>query len=80
MPGNHDMSNAIGFHRKMSPKKDASSLIGIYNLMNETNLKPNQFDSALHRVHYSKDVSGVHFVFLSLFLDSAERVWLDHDL
>jgi DNA repair exonuclease SbcCD nuclease subunit len=33
VPGNHDMSNAIGFHRPMAPKKDAASMLGIYNLM-----------------------------------------------
>jgi len=39
VPGNHDMSNAIGFHRPMEPKKDPASMLGIYNLMfpNEKN-------------------------------------------
>jgi len=79
MPGNHDMSNAIGFHRPMSPKKDPGSMIGIYNLM-----FPDQpihhFDSTIHRIHYSKDLNGIHFIFLSLFPDSAERVWMEKDL
>lgn len=79
-PGNHDMSNAIGFHRTMKPKKDAGSMIGIYNLMFNTKYKTLDFDSTNHRIHYSKDLAGVHFVFLSLYLDSAERVWLDQDL
>lgn len=79
VPGNHDMSNAIGFHRPMSPKKDPASMIGIYNLMFPD--KPiTKFDSSLHRIHYSKDLSGIHFIFLSLFPDSAERVWMEKDL
>jgi hypothetical protein len=79
MPGNHDMSNAIGFHRPMSPKKDPASMMGIYNLMfPEKQIK--KFDSSLNRIHYSKDVKGVHFILLSLYPDSAERVWMENDL
>jgi hypothetical protein len=39
-----------------------------------------KFDSSLHRIHYSKDLNGIHFIFLSLFPDSAERVWMEKDL
>lgn len=79
MPGNHDMSNAIGFHRPMSPQKDPGSMIGIYNLM-FPNKPVKTFDSSIHRIHYSKDLNGIHFIFLSLFPDSAERVWMEKDL
>ena len=79
VPGNHDMSNAIGFHRKMEPKKDAASMLGIYNLMFPDKAVTN-FDSTLCRVHYSRDLNGVHFIFLSLYPDSAERVWMEVDL
>jgi hypothetical protein len=79
VPGNHDMSNAIGFHRPMEPKKDAGSMLGIYNLMFPKH-KVKSFDSSLIRIHYSRDIKGVHFIFLSLFPDSAERVWMEKDL
>jgi len=79
VPGNHDMSNAIGFHRPMSPKKDPASMIGIYNLMFPQK-QITTFDSSLNRIHFSKDIKGVHFVFLSLYPDSAERVWMEKDL
>jgi hypothetical protein len=79
VPGNHDMSNAIGFHRSMEPKKDAASMIGIYNLMFPNN-QVSKFDSSLTRIHYSRDIKGVHFIFLSLYPDSAERVWMEKDL
>jgi len=79
VPGNHDMSNAIGFHRPMEPKKDAASMLGIYNLMFPKN-QVSKFDSSLTRIHYSKDIKGVHFIFLSLYPDSAERVWMESDL
>ena len=79
VPGNHDMSNAIGFHRPMEPKKDAASMLGIYNLMFQNN-QVSKFDSSLTRIHYSRDIKGVHFIFLSLYPDSAERVWMEKDL
>jgi hypothetical protein len=79
VPGNHDMSNAIGFHRPMEPKKDPASMLGIYNLM-FPNTPLQQFDSTLCRIHYSKELKGIHFIFLSLFPDSAERVWMENDL
>jgi hypothetical protein len=79
VPGNHDMSNAIGFHRPMSPKKDPASMLGMYNLMFPEKMTT-IFDSSLCRIHYSKDISGVHFIFLSLYPDSAERVWMEKDL
>jgi hypothetical protein len=79
VPGNHDMSNAIGFHRPMNPKKDPASMLGIYNLMFPQN-QVLKFDSSLNRIHYSKDIKNVHFIFLSLYPDSAERVWMEQDL
>lgn len=79
VPGNHDMSNAIGFHRPMEPKKDPASMIGIYNLMFQKN-QISSFDSSLTRIHYSRDIKGIHFIFLSLYPDSAERIWMENDL
>jgi hypothetical protein len=80
--GNHDVSNAIGFHRKMIPDADATAYIGIYNmemkpqipLTNET------FNYEKDKIHYSKSMSGVHFQFINLWPDSAERIWMAKDL
>ena len=33
VPGNHDISNAIGYSKVLSPEKDASSAAGIFNRM-----------------------------------------------
>lgn len=79
VPGNHDMSNAIGFHRKMNPKKDPAAMMGMYNLMFPNN-QVKTFDSSLCRIHFSRDLNGVHYIFLSLYPDSAERVWMEKDL
>ena len=81
-PGNHDISNAIGFHRPMQPLVDKAAMIGIYNL----EMKPatpktsNDFDFKNDKIHYSVNMGGVHFMFVSAWPDSAERVWMEADL
>ncbi|MCO5948355.1 metallophosphoesterase family protein [Mucilaginibacter flavidus] len=81
-PGNHDISNAIGFPRPMQPLTDPTSMVSIYNLM----MKPavlltNQtFDYARDKVNYSFNLKGIHIMFITLWPDSAERIWMTKDL
>jgi hypothetical protein len=81
-PGNHDASDAIGFHRPMIPLKDPASMIGIYNLEMRPAIKmdSSHYDFQRDKIHYSRDMAGVHFVFVSLWPDSAERAWMAADL
>lgn len=80
--GNHDVSNAIGFYKTMSPLTDATPMAEMYNMM----LNPSSPKTAAtynyntDKIHYSKDIAGVHFVFVSIWPDSSERVWLNSDL
>lgn len=82
IPGNHDISNAIGFHKVMRPLTDPAAMVNIYNMM----LKPahlltsKSYDYNLHKVNYSRNIGGVHFSFINLWPDSAERIWLKKDL
>lgn len=82
VPGNHDISNAIGYAKPMKPLTDPTSFVNIYNLM----LKPSKpltnetFDYAKDKVNYSRNVDGVHLVFITLWPDSAERIWIQKDL
>jgi len=80
LPGNHDMSNAIGFHRPMSPLKDAATMIGIYNLMFPEKSPLKSFEKDVMTIQYSKDEKGIHFIFLSMYPDSSARVWMENDL
>lgn len=81
-PGNHDISNAIGFHRPMQPLTDNTSMVDIYNLM----LKPAiartsaTFRIEQDRIHYSLDLAGIRLVFVSAWPDSSERAWMEKDL
>jgi predicted MPP superfamily phosphohydrolase len=82
VPGNHDVSNTIGYYAKMQPLTDASSMAEIYNLM----FKPTLLRTALtysyngDRINYSRDIAGVHFCFIQMWPDSAVRIWLNSDL
>ena len=81
VPGNHDASNAIGFYKPMKPAIDRTAMVEIYNLM----MAPAKrtvatYDYERDRVLTSRDVGGVHFVFLTVWPDSAGRAWLARDL
>ena len=82
VPGNHDVSNAIGFYKPMRPLIDKTALVEIYNrMMNPARPKtPAHYDYASGRVLYSHTISGVHFVFITIWPDSATRAWLERDL
>ncbi|HIJ88653.1 MAG TPA: hypothetical protein HPP97_13405 [Desulfuromonadales bacterium] len=94
VPGNHDVSNAIGYYKAMNPLFDATAYVNIYNLMMKpttllTNTgfigaTPNATTAAAsyaaNKVYYSKDLGGVHFVFLNMWPDSAARAWMESDL
>ncbi|MEI6215060.1 MAG: metallophosphoesterase family protein [Desulfuromonadales bacterium] len=93
VPGNHDVSNAIGYTKDLSPKTDGSVLAFIYNMF----VKPGTFDTsskaaaqasyngttyqdATKKVFYSKDIAGVHFMFINMWPDTAAQAWMDADL
>lgn len=82
VPGNHDVTNAIGYYKAMSPLTDATSISEIYNrMMKPATLRTKDtYDYAVDKVYYSKDVGGVHFVFVGMWPDSPARAWLETDL
>ncbi|SDR73727.1 metallophosphoesterase [Opitutus sp. GAS368] len=82
VPGNHDVSNAIGSPSKLVPARDATSLIGIYNRMMRPALPRTTATYAYpaDRIQYSRDFGGVHCVFLSIWPDRAARAWMESDL
>ena len=82
IPGNHDISNAVCFYKPMQPLTDPSSMVKIYNMM----LKPAKpmtneaYNYAADKINYSRNIKGIHFVFITLWPDSAERIWMEKDL
>ena len=81
-PGNHDISNAIGSSKIMNPKTDPTSMVQIYNLM----MKPatpktnDNYNYATDKINYSLNIRGIHVMFITLWPDSAERIWMQKDL
>ncbi len=79
LPGNHDISNAVG-HPSIPPRKtDATAAAEIYNAM----LRPAErvtkrtYRRDMHLCNYSFDDSGIRFVFLDMWPDTRNRAWLD---
>ena len=82
LAGNHDLSNAIGYVRPMTPERDATCAAEIFNrTMHPDTLRTvATFDYATDKVHYVVDVSGVRFVFAGMWPDTPTRRWLDEAL
>ena len=80
LPGNHDVTNAIGFYKTLAPKTDSASMVNIYGLMMPTVRPTGNYNYANERIHYSKNMGGIHFMFVCMWPDSAERVWMEADL
>ncbi len=82
VPGNHDISNAIGYPRPLKPLTDPSSMVNIYNLMLKpaTPLTNANYDYKSDKINYSQNIRGIHFMFITLWADSAERIWMQKDL
>ena len=82
VPGNHDVSNAIGYYKPMRPVTDKTSLAETYNLMMSppSPKTPAAFDYPRDKILVSHDIGGVHFVFITLWPDSSVRAWMENDL
>lgn len=82
VPGNHDVSNAIGSPSTLVPATDASSMAEIYNRMMHPAV-PRTKDTYRHqtdKIQFSADIGGAHLVFLTMWPDSATRAWMERDL
>lgn len=82
VPGNHDVSNAIGSPSKLLPETDATSMAEMFNRM-MLPAKPRTKDTyryATDKIQFSKNIGGVHCVFLTIWPDRGARAWLERDL
>ena len=95
VPGNHDVSNAIGYYKaplNATTGMDPTSYVNIYNLMMNATLTNAGFigspasaatagaSYAANKVRFSKDLGGVHYLFIGMYPDSAARAWMETDL
>ncbi|HEX3730271.1 MAG TPA: metallophosphoesterase [Opitutaceae bacterium] len=82
VPGNHDVSDAIGAPTKMVPATDPTSMVQIYNRMMHpaVPLTPATYAYPRDTIIYAKDFGGAHCIFLTMWPDSFARAWIDRDL
>jgi hypothetical protein len=82
IPGNHDISNAIGFPKPLTPLTDPSSMVNIYNLMlkPQTPMTNEAYNYVTDKIDYSRNIRGIHIMFITLWADSAQRIWMQKDL
>lgn len=82
LPGNHDITNALGSYKVMTPPQDPTAFLAIYNAMMKP-VKPltaQSLDLKKDQVNYSLDAGGVHFVVVQMWPDPAVRAWIEADL
>src|SRR6185503_2144905 len=81
-PVSHDSANARGDARVGKPSSDRTAGGNICNLM----LKPQRplttagYNYATDKINYSRNIKGIHLMFITLWADSAERIWMQKDL
>ena len=82
VPGNHDVANAIGYYKPMMPSIDKTSMVEIYNLMMRPAMPktPATYEYRCDRMNTSRDIGGMHFVFITMWPDSSVRAWMESDL
>jgi len=80
--GNHDVSNAIGYPKPMIPLTDATSMVNIYNqMLAPSTPKTNEtYNYSIDKINYTKEIGGVHFMFVTMWPDSTNRIWMEKDL
>ena len=82
VPGNHDVSDAIGSPSKLLPETDATSLAEIYNRMMHPAVPRTKesYRYATDKIYFSRDVGGAHCIFLTMWPDRTARAWIGRDL
>ena len=87
-PGNHDVSDAIGMASKVVGSSiDTTSFTQIYNreIGNQagTPMTPvigTAMAYPANSINYSKDIGGVHMMFVNMFPDKNVQTWMNTDL
>jgi 3',5'-cyclic AMP phosphodiesterase CpdA len=90
-PGNHDVSNAIGYPAIPAANVDGTSMIELLTVAQPGVTVPAVYDRAFYNVknaagawvnkpNYAIDVGGIHFISLTIWPDSGNRKWVDANL
>ncbi len=79
IPGNHDVSNAIGYPKPMEPITDPTAMVEIYNhsMSPDKPLTNSTFDYYRDKIRYYKDRFGIRFFFVDIWPGVEQRAWMD---
>lgn len=82
VPGNHDISNAIGYPFPLSPERDATDAVGIYNeaMRPDTLLTAETFCYDRDRVHYVVQLDKLRLVLMGMWPDGLQRRWFEREV
>lgn len=82
LPGNHDISNAIGYPKALHPATDPAVMVQLYNRMMKPAVPRNNqtYDYRKDKINYAVDVAGIQLFFINLWPDSAARSWMEAQL
>ena len=78
VPGNHDISNAIGQKKIAVGNEDATTLTTIYNrMMNPAQEKTvDTYNYATDKVNYIRNIAGIQFAFVNMWPDADQRAFI----
>ncbi len=81
LAGNHDISNAIGYTNPLSPERDATCAVEIYNRAMQPDMPRTveSFNYTTDKVQYSFTIEGILFAMSGMWLDSQAREWLEQE-
>jgi hypothetical protein len=80
IPGNHDLSNAIGFHKIMTPAIDKTSMLRVYAKAYDEELSDGDFNPRDHAIFLSRELAGVQLYFIQMWPGSAMRQRLAREI
>lgn len=76
--GNHDASNASAHPKILF--RDAGSMTGMLELEEAKHIDTSVFNYHSEKLNYSRNLGGVHCMFVNIWPDSANRIWMEKDL
>ena len=78
VPGNHDMTNAVGFFRPMFPATDDGAMRAMLERATGESVKTS--DPYARRVTLSRERGGLHLLLVGIWPDAASRDWMEREL
>lgn len=81
VPGNHDITNAVGFHRAMTPEYDNGAALAIYNRSGQAPVSEQDYDAVHDKTLINLDTgANVTLLLVQMWPDSVARDWLDQQI